>query len=46
MITIKELKKSIDIEISEKNDKYKFRKKFQKLKKINKKNLSSDNIMN
>ena len=41
-----ELKKSIDIEISEKNDKYKFRKKFQKLKKINKKNLSSDNIMN
>ena len=41
-----DLKKSIDIEISEKNDKHKFRKKFQKLKKINKKNLSSDNIMN
>ena len=41
-----DLKKSIDIEISELTDKHKFRKKFQKLKKINKKNLSSDNIMN
>ncbi len=41
-----DLKKSIDIEISELTDKHKFRKKFQKLKQINKKNLSCDNIIN
>ncbi len=41
------LKKTIDYEISQETDKYKFRKKFQRLKEKNKKNLfSSDNLSN
>jgi hypothetical protein len=41
------LKKTIDYEISQETDKYKFSKKFQRLKEKNKKNLfSSDNLSN
>ena len=41
-----DLKKSIELEISEITDKHKFSKKYQKIIKINKQNLSRDNIIN